>query len=84
MTRAISYTLILIGIALMTYAVMNKPEPMQLVEIAYTCDELYCIIELPDGFIRVRSYEFTRAKVELKREYRMRTGDWVRLVEVTK
>jgi len=84
MTKVIAYILLCIGIILMTYAVLNKPKPMQLVEIEYSCDDRYCDITLPDGFIRVRAADFNHAKVELKREYRMHTGDWVRLVEVTR
>jgi hypothetical protein len=55
---------------------------MQLVEIEYSCKDWYCDITLPEGFIRVRASELNRIKVELKREYRMHTGDWVQFVEV--
>ena len=82
MTRTIGIALILIGIAFMTYAVLNKPKSMQLVRIEYSCDDRYCDIALPEGFIRIRATDFNRAKVELKQEYRMHTGDWVQFVEV--
>jgi hypothetical protein len=82
MTRTIGIALILIGIAFITYAVLNKPKSMQLVEIEYSCKDWYCDITLPEGFIRVHASELNRIKVELKREYRMHTGDWVQFVEV--
>ena len=82
MTRTIGIALILIGIAFITYAVLNKPKSMQLVEMEYSCKDWYCDITLPEGFIRVRASELNRIKVELKQEYRMHTGDWVQFVEV--
>jgi len=69
MTRTIGIALILIGIAFITYAVLNKPKSMQLVEIEYSCKDW-------------RASELNRIKVELKREYHLRTGDWVQFVEV--